>query len=79
MNACAKQIEVPTARLSVGFTGLEAVAAQLENGHGGKGVSPFHLRKVLKGERESEFLLAQIREKFPALLDAGGKPWSRAD
>jgi hypothetical protein len=62
----------------VSFTGLDAAAAELDNGHGGKGVSAFHLRKVLKGERPSDSLLAQVRERFPHLLDADGNPWRRA-
>jgi len=67
------------ARPSVSFVGLDAVAIQLDNGHGGTGVSEFHLRKVLKGDRESEFLLNQIRERFPQLLPANGMPWNKAN
>lgn len=78
MNACEKKTRTATARLSVSFRGLERVAAELDNGHGGRGVSEFHLRKVLRGERESEFLLGQVRERFPQLLPAGGTTWDKA-
>lgn len=79
MSTCANTAATAAkARPSVSFCGLDAVAAQLDNGHGGKGVSEFHLRKVLKGERESEFLLDQVRERFPQLLPSNGLPWNRA-
>jgi len=74
MNACGNE-NGAAARASVSFKGLAGVAAQLANAHGGKGVSPYHLRKVLKGERESAALLAQVRERFPHLLPPDGLPW----
>lgn len=80
MNAC-KNTTDGAAQAFVGmmFRGLEDVAAQLDNGHGGKGVSKYHLKLVLKGKRPSESLLAQVREKFPQLLPPNGLPWNRAD
>lgn len=71
--------KTPVARAGRMFHGLPAVAEQLNNGHGGKGVSWRHLKMVLIGTRPSASLLAQVRERFPQLLPANGKPWNRAD
>jgi hypothetical protein len=68
-----------TARVSKMFHGLPAVASELNNGHGGRGVSWRHLKMVLLGTRESASLLAQVRERFPQLLPPNGLPWNRAD
>lgn len=78
MNTCEKKGQ-EVARVGRMFHGLPAVASELNNGHGGKGVSWRHLKMVLIGNRESASLLAQVRERFPQLLPPNGQPWNKAD
>lgn len=66
----------PQARMRLRLVGLGAAARALGNAQPGRvGVSTAHLRAVVLGERRSDRLLAQVRERFPALLAPGGMTW----
>ena len=66
----------PRARRSVRLVGIGAAARALGNAQPGRvGVTPAHLRAVCLGERRSDRLLAEVRERFPGLLAPGGATW----
>lgn len=66
----------PQAHLRVRLAGIGEAARALGNAQPGRvGVSTAHLRAVVLGERRSDRLLAEVRERFPALLAPGGVTW----
>lgn len=66
----------PRARQGVRLVGIGAAARALSNAQPGRtGVTPVHLRAVVLGERRSDRLLAEVRERFPGLLAPGGLTW----